>query len=176
MNFLEIRNRIVQGLSEHLGCPVVLNNQQNPEQDPPYVFYSVLPYNPEAGELGNYRTEQDGDTYTEYRREEPSCSFSFTVCSVDREVGDEYILGEDEACFLAMKAAGWFDHVGYDFFAGMGVTVIDVSTVQDRSTLLVDEEARRYGFDARIRYAHEEARKVSVIENVVTKKGENDEL
>lgn len=52
MNFLDIRNRIVQGLSEYLDCPVVLNNQQNPEQDPPYVFYSALPYNPEAGNWG----------------------------------------------------------------------------------------------------------------------------
>lgn len=175
MSFLEIRNKIVQGLSEYLECPVVLNNQQNPEQNPPYVYYSAYPYNPEMGELGDYSTEQEGDTYIERRRTEPSCSFSFTVCSVDREENGEYISGEDEACFLAVKAAGWFEHVGYDFFSGMGVTVIDASTVQERSTLLVDEEARRYGFDVRIRYPHEESRNISTIEKAVTKKGESNE-
>ena len=56
--------------------PVVLNNQQNPEQNPPYVFYSAYPYNPEMGELGDYSTEQEGDTCVERRRTEPSCSFS----------------------------------------------------------------------------------------------------
>ena len=57
----------------------------------------------------------------------------------------------------------------------MGVTVIDASTVQERSTLLVDEEARRYGFDVRIRYPHKESRNISTIEKAVTKKGDNNE-
>ena len=171
MNFIEIRNRIVQELSEYLGCPVELNNQQNPEQNPPYVFYSMMPFNPE-NELGDYRTERNENACVEYRRVEPSCSFSFMVCSMDRDIGETYILGEDEACFLAVKTVGWFEHVGYDFLSRMGVTVIDVSAVQERSTLLVDEEVRRYGFDVRIRYVKEDAREIGTIENVVTKKGE----
>lgn len=171
MNVIALRNQIIQGLSEYLECPVVLNNQQNPEQDPPYVFYSMTPFSPE-NELGDYRTEQNENTCMEYRRVEPSCSFSFTVCSVDREAEETYILGEDEACFLAVKAVGWFEHVGYDFLSRMGVTVIDVSAVQERSTLLVDEEARRYGFDVRIRYVKEDVREIGTIEQVATKKGE----
>ena len=171
MNVIALRNQIIQGLSEYLECPVVLNNQQNPEQDPPYVFYSMTPFSPE-NEFGDYRTEQEDGTCVEYRRIEPSCSFSFTVCSVDREEKETYILGEDEACFLVAKAAGWFEHVGYDFFFRIGVTGIDVSAIQERSSLLVDEEARRYGFDVRIRYVKEDVREIGTIEQVATKKGE----
>ena len=50
--------------------------------------------------------------------------------------------------------------------------VIDVSAIQERSSLLVDEEARRYGFDVRIRYVKEDVREIGTIEQVATKKGE----
>lgn len=88
----------------------------------------------------------------------------------------KYVLGEDEAFRFADKAAGWFLHAGYDTIAGMGITVDDVSAVQDRSTLMVDEEARRYGFDIRIRYVRTDTRKIGTIEHVVTKKGDSNEL
>ena len=120
--------------------------------------------------------EKLDDGYLEKRTGEASCTFSFTCCSTDREVGNEYVLGEDEAFRFADKAAGWFLHAGYDTIAGMGITVDDVSAVQDRSTLMVDEEARRYGFDIRIRYVRTDTRKIGTIEHVVTKKGDSNEL
>lgn len=175
MNFLEIRNRIIQCLSEYLQCSIMLNNQQNPEAEYPYLFYSAAPYTPEGGQ-GDYQLEKLADGYLEKRTGEASCTFSFTCCSTDREVGNEYVLGEDEAFRFADKAAGWFLHAGYDTIAGMGITVDDVSAVQDRSTLMVDEEARRYGFDVRIRYVRTDTRKIGTIEHVVTKKGDSNEL
>ena len=41
---------------------------------------------------------------------------------------------------------------------------------------MVDEEARRYGFDVRIRYVRTDTRKIGTIEHVVTKKGDSNEL
>ena len=77
MNFLEIRNRIIQCLSEYLQCPIMLNNQQNPEAEYPYLFYSAAPYTPEGGQ-GDYQLEKLDDGYLEKRTGEASCTFSFT--------------------------------------------------------------------------------------------------
>ena len=70
MNFLEIRNRIIQCLSEYLQCPIMLNNQQNPEAEYPYLFYSAAPYTPEGGQ-GDYQLEKLDDGYLEKRTGEP---------------------------------------------------------------------------------------------------------
>ena len=167
MTFREIRNTVVSELSAYLGIPVALANQVNPEQDYPFVIYSVTtPYIPE-NTLGEYRWEEGMDgTAEEIRREQPTCTWSFTVCSTDRGTEAGYILGEDEALELAEKALGWFLHAGYDDISRNGITVVDAGNVQERSVLQVDEEARRYGFDVTIRYAREDKRKVRVVEKV----------
>ena len=60
--------------------------------------------------------------------------------------------GEDEAWAVADKAISYFKHAGQDDFLALGVAVVDVGQAQDRTTLLVDEAARRVGFDVQIRY------------------------
>lgn len=167
MIFKDLRNAIVSGLSTYLSIPVVLANQVNPEQAYPFVVYSVTaPYIPE-NTLGEYRQEGDGTgTAEEIRKEQPTCTWSFTVCSVDRQTDDSYILGEDEALELSEKALGWFLHTGYEYISGKGITVVDAGNVQERSVLQVDEEARRYGFDVTIRYVREDSRRVDTIQDV----------
>lgn len=171
MKFLELRNKLIAGLSGYLKIPVVLADQVQPEQSFPYVIYSVTSsYIPEAG-LGEFSQIVDGDRKNETRSEQPSCSFSFTVCSMNREDLDEngnpvQIFGEDEAMELSEKTQGWFLHTGYDYISNMGITVIDVANVQNRSFLQVDEEARRYGFDVLIRYKRTDERQTNVIETV----------
>lgn len=96
MNFLEIRNRIIQCLSEYLQCPIMLNNQQNPEAEYPYLFYSAAPYMPEGGQ-GDYQLEKLDDGYLEKRTGECQLHLFLYMRSTDREVGNEYVLGEDEA-------------------------------------------------------------------------------
>ena len=79
------------------------------------------------------------------------------------------VFGEDEVLELSEKAQGWFLHTGYDYISNMGITVIDVTNVQNRSFLQVDEEARRYGFDVLIRYKRIDERQINVIETVNTR-------
>ena len=173
MKLRQIRNAIVSGLSAYLGIPVVLSNQINPELKYPFVIYSVTaPYIPEDG-LGEYSSTGDGKEQTiETRREQPTCTMSFTVCSTDRDVDGESILGEDEALELAEKALGWFLHSGYWHISGRGIAVVDAGNIQERSVLQVDEEARRYGFDILIRYVREDSREAGIIKSVAVKKGD----
>lgn len=174
MKFLELRNKLISGLSGYLGIPVVLADQVQPEQLFPYVLYSVTsPYIPETG-MGEPLQTEDGGKNIEIRSEQPSCSFSFTVCSMNRETLDGngnpiLVFGEDEVLELSEKAQGWFLHTGYDYISNMGITVIDVTNVQNRSFLQVDEEARRYGFDVLIRYKRIDERQINVIETVNTR-------
>ena len=162
MTFRELRNAVVKGLGGYLEIPIVLSSQVNQEQEYPFLIYSsTAPYIPENS-LGEYRQMKtsDGDVVEE-RKEEPTCTFSFTACSADRE--EPLILGEDEALKTAESALGWFLHTGYLYLSRLGVTVVDASNVQERSFLQVDEEARRYGFDVGIRYVRTDRRTVGTI-------------
>lgn len=183
MSFRDVRHYIVKGLSGYMKIPVCLSSQVQPEQEYPFVVYSTtVPYIPDGG-LGDISLApaEDGAVFEE-RREQPTCTMSFTICSGDRSVDGRYTSGEDEALDLAEKAQGWFLHTGYDHLSGNGVTVVDVSGVQERSSLQVDEEARRYGFDVSIRYVRIDRRMVGSVESVaairrvaVTGKGGDDE-
>jgi hypothetical protein len=176
MKFKEVRNLIVSGLHEYMGLYVVLSNQLNPEMALPFILYSVTaPYIPEGG-TGDMQsiTNEDG-TVKVTRYEQPTCTFSFTICSSDRQTKDGFVLGEDEALDLAEKAQGWFLHTGYEYISGKGLTVVDVANVQERSFLQVDEEARRYGFDVFLRYVRTDEMTIAGVKAATTKRGEDNE-
>lgn len=165
MKFKHIRNIVTNGLSNYLKVPVVLASQVEPEQDYPFIIYSVTaPYIPE-NTLGEYRQGGDGE---EIRREQPTCTWSFTACSANRRIQSGFILGEDEAMELANQALGWFLHAGYEYTSGNGITIVDTGNVQERSVLEVDEAVRRYGFDVTIRYIREDNRIIATIRNAAT--------
>lgn len=169
MRFKKIRNLIVTGLSGHLGIPVVLANQVNPEQEYPFVVYSTTATYLAENTLGDYQIDAAG---AETRKEQPTSTWSFTVCSANRRTTSGFVLGDDEAMETAEKALGWFLHVGYDYMLKNGITIVDSGNVQERSVLQVDEEARRYGFDITIRYVREDVRQPGLIEHATaTRKG-----
>lgn len=64
------------------------------------------------------------------------------------------------------KAISYFKHAGQDDFLALGVAVVDVGQAQDRTTLLVDEAARRVGFDVQIRYTRIDERETASIEKI----------
>lgn len=178
MTFIEKRNALISALYSHLGRPVLLSDQVQPEAEPPYVVYSVTAdYVPDAG-LGDltYRETTDGanTSLAEVRAEQPSCTFSFSACSVNRwkdGAGGEkqYVLGEDEAQELAERAQGFFIHSGLNAIAAAGFAVIDVSNAGSRSAIVVDEMARRYGFDVRMRYRRTDERDVGTVQKATPK-------
>ena len=171
MTFVEMRNAMVKKLWDYLGCPVVLADQVQPEATFPFVIYSVTaPYIP-GNTMGDYRTLPDGEDSTVVRRVMPTATFSFTCCSMNRMgEGGTFVSGADEAYELADEAMGWFLHTGYMDISALGITVVEVGQVQDRTTLVIDEAARRFGFDVQIRYTREDTLNVSSIKKVTIKK------
>jgi hypothetical protein len=177
MTFTEIRNELVNSLHGALGIDVILSDQASPERDVPFLIYSITtPYAP-TGEFGSHYQKQttgkDGKIYIEdQRREQPSATFSFTACSDNRwadEAHTAYIFGEDEAQSIVEKAVGHLLHGAYHDLADKGIVIAEITNVGNRTTLIVDEAARRYGFDVRIRYTKADERLDSVIETAVLK-------
>lgn len=177
MTFTEIRNELVNSLHGALGIDVILSDQASPERDVPFLIYSITtPYAP-TGEFGSHYQKQttgkDGKIYIEdQRREQPSATFSFTACSENRwadEAHTTYIFGEDEAQSIVEKAVGHLLHGAYHDLADKGIVIAEITNVGNRTTLIVDEAARRYGFDVRIRYTKADERLDSVIETAVLK-------
>ena len=171
MTFVEMRNAMVKKLWDYLGCPVVLADQVQPEATFPFVIYSVTaPYIP-GNTMGDYRTLPDGEDSTVVRRVMPTATFSFTCCSMNcMGEGGTFVSGADEAYELADEAMGWFLHTGYMDVSALGITVVEVGQVQDRTTLVIDEAARRFGFDVQIRYTREDTLNVPSIKKVTIKK------
>lgn len=173
MNATEVRDALVEGLYGYLGgIPVYRGGQARPEQGFPYVIYSVISTSRGGGTMGHYEAAGDGDGAEEIRREQASMSLSLTACSQNREDGTGgTIYGEDEAQGIAERAHGWFAHSGYDYFMGKGIVVSEVTEIQGRNTLLVDEEANRKGFDVICSYISEERRKVGAVSKASIKRG-----
>lgn len=171
MTFVEMRNAMVKKLWDYLGCPVVLADQVQPEAPFPFVIYSVTdPYIPD-NTMGDCRTLPDGEDSAVVRRVMPTATFSFTCCSMNRTGEDgTFVSGADEAYELTDKAMGWFLHTGYMDISALGITVVEVGQVQDRTTLVIDEAARRFGFDVQIRYTREDTLNVPSIKKVTIKK------
>ena len=165
MNFRELRNRLISSLWDYIGCPVILSNQVQPEAEPPFCIYTVTaPYIPDGG-MGDYEIADVAEGVKISRMEMPSATFSFTFCSQNRTAENGSVVnGEDEAWSVADKAISYFKHAGQDDFLALGVAVVDVGQAQDRTTLLVDEAARRVGFDVQIRYTRIDERETASIE------------
>ena len=169
MTFVALRNLVSVELSRALGVPVTLSNQAEPEPDYPYIIYTpTAPYIPN-GEMGDHVLQGEGEGLTDIRREQPTATLSFTVCSMDRETEKGYIHGDDEAQELADRAVGWFLHGGRDELSRTGAVVVDVLNVGDRSFIEIDEAARQYGFDVVLRYCRADRRVTGDIGQTVFK-------
>lgn len=175
MTFVQKRNALISAMSAALGCPVVLDSQVQPEAEPPFVVYSVTSDYIPDGSLGHYSTEagREETEVVSVRVEQPSATFSFTACSINRTVEKDgssvYVLGSDEALELATLAQGFFLHTGRQKIAEAGFVVVEVSATSNRDALELDEMGRRFGFDVRLRYTREDRVTVGAIENVTAK-------
>lgn len=167
MNSIDLRNLMVKGLYAHLSRPVVLSDQLVSESEYPYVYYQpVQPYIPRGGaNIIRKPNPADQKSIITQREEWPDATYSIVACSHNRQIGTEYIHGDDEAQALADQAQGWFLHVGALYFAAHDITVMEVNNVQSRTALEIDELDRRYGFDVRLRYLRIDTRIDPTIDN-----------
>ena len=153
MTFIEARNLIIAGLEQHLGRPVSLFDQIAPKEDPPYAYYSVLAPRIQRNSFGLETVKQVDDGFVFQRSEPVSATLSFTFCGENRETEQGYVYGEDEALALAEKAHGYFLLYAHRIHTDAGDVVIsNVGAVASRSSFLVEDTVRRYGFDVRFNY------------------------
>lgn len=170
---LKTRNKLITLLHNELEVPVILADQVQPEAEYPFVIYKFLNPYMSRGVSGNIFTEVVDDKHIDNIREEQAeATISFTVCSMNRKVDDKWISGEDEIIELTDKAISWFLHRGYQQLTEIGIVIIEVMNTGDRSFLQVDEVARQYGFDVRIRYTYRTVRKDSAVQSYKIKKEE----
>lgn len=176
MNAVEARNILIKGLSEYLPdeIPLYRSGQTNEEPKPPYIIYSLLNDKGNGRTQGHYSVAAAGEAAEEIRQEQVSATMSLTVCSENRAEDEEYIFGEDEAQQLAEKCQGWFLHTGYDYLSKNHIVIADVTGIQNRNMLMVDEEANRKGFDVIFSYITEDKRSVAVVNKVNIKEKENE--
>jgi hypothetical protein len=174
MTFLEVRNTLVSSLAVALGIPVLLSDQVQPEAEVPFIVYSITAPYASTGELGDHTQtvieDEDGtEALIDNRREQPSATFSFTACSENRWDGEEYIYGDDEAQSITEKAIGYLLQGGYNDLSKGHRRRGGYERREPNNPLIIDEAARRYGFDVRVRYTKDDQRRDDILQSVVTK-------
>lgn len=171
----EARNMVTSHLENYLGLQVYRAGQVAPETKLPCIIYSIIsPYIAEPT-MGFYDVEREANEAYLHRRERAGMSLSFTACSHSRDENGVYIQGEDEAMEIAEEAQGWFLLSGRSELSLAGIVVEDVNNVQQRNTLMVDEEANRYGFDVLLRYVRDDKMAAGVVEKITVKGKEKNE-
>lgn len=162
----DIRNKIIEKMTDMLGVPVIQSNQT--EDRPPYPFlaYTIISSNtPERG-TGNYLQETIPSTSANFQKDikeilqlQPQFLISFTA----------YAEKDFDATELARKVYDLLKFQLYYFLRSIDVTVIEIKNFGNRSVLEVDEYERRCGFDVRCRTSYKIERIVETVEKVVTK-------
>lgn len=167
MTLEQARNAIVAGLEAHIGRPVRLSEQIEDMPDYPYCYYSILAPRISEHALGLQELiEKDGEFIR--RRSEPViATMSFTFCSMNRETENGFVYGEDEALALCEKGLGFFLLNGHNIRTEFGdVVVNNVGAAANRTSFLVEDSVRRYGFDIRISFVRTDEMPTVTVERV----------
>lgn len=165
MTFVQARNAIVSALEKHIGCPVSLSDDIADEPKYPYCYYSVLTPRASGHSFGLHEVIETKNEKRRIRSEQTAATLSFTFCSMNRETETGFIFGEDEALNLSEKAQGFFLLNAHNISTEYGDIVIDkVGDAQPRSSFLVEDMVRRYGFDIKFSYVRTDEMTTRVIE------------
>lgn len=166
MTFIQLRNAVIDRLKEHISRPVVPSDQIAGLPDFPYCYYSILTARTSGHAFGLKEVLNTPDGAVVRRSEPVSASMSFTFCSMNREGGEGYIFGDDEALELAEKGHGFFLLDGHCISTAAGdIVVYRVGAVTQRNGFVVEETVRRYGFDVRFSYVRSDEMSTELIEN-----------
>lgn len=167
INYTQIRDDVITQLKSYLNIPVVLADQNEPKPSYPHFGYKVInPYSSEDGLAAETSEaiaslDENFDYDIKYTRSElPTMTISITT----------YSNTVDQAETIALSAASWFKFLGYEYLKSKNVVVVEVTDIQDRDTLIVDDYDRRRGFDVKLRVISQLTNIVSNIESAVITK------
>ena len=150
----------------------IVVDTDNITEKPDYPFYSIkaITIRQDAGEAGNYSAdfvksldERFRYDYLERLETQPNAVISVNAYGKDNTTASN----------VAMDAFGFFKFAGRLKLEKENYIVVDITDIQDRTILNVDNYEYRYGFDVRIRYVHSIERRTETIETYKIKKGDN---
>lgn len=150
----------------------IVVDTDNITEKPDYPFYSIkaITIRQDAGEAGNYSAdfvksldERFRYDYLERLETQPNAVISVNAYGKDNTTASN----------AAMDAFGFFKFAGRLKLEKENYIVVDVTDIQDRTVLNIDNYEYRYGFDVRIRYVHSIERRTETIETYKIKKGDN---
>lgn len=126
----KLKQVVVSGLKEYLGCEVIRNNQNAEPPAYPYVSYTITTL--ASANNGTYEEHEDGTT-----RKQLAQTWSITAQSNS----------ESESVKLALKAREWLDYSGRVYLTNNGVIVQSVTNITNRDNILTVEYEYKNGFD-----------------------------
>ena len=126
----KLKQVVVSGLKEYLGCTVIRTNQNAEPPAYPYVSYTITTL--ASANNGTYEEYTDGTTRKQLKQ-----TWSITAQSNN----------ESESVNLALKAREWLDYAGRVYLKDNGVTVQSVTNVTNRDNILTVEYEYKNGFD-----------------------------
>lgn len=126
----KLKQVVVSGLKEYLGCEVIRTNQNAEPPAYPYVSYTITTL--ASANNGTYEEYTDGTTRKQLKQ-----TWSITAQSNK----------ESESVNLAIKAREWLDYAGRVYLKDNGVTVQSVTNVTNRDNILTVEYEYKNGFD-----------------------------
>lgn len=126
----KLKQVVVSGLKEYLGCEVIRTNQNAEPPAYPYVSYTITTL--ASANNGTYEEYTDGTTRKQLKQ-----TWSITAQSNN----------ESESVNLALKAREWLDYAGRVYLKDNGVTVQSVTNVTNRDNILTVEYEYKNGFD-----------------------------
>lgn len=126
----KLKQVVVSGLKEYLGCEVIRANQNAEPPAYPYVSYTITTL--ASANKGTYEEYADGTT-----RKQVTQTWSITAQSNS----------ESESVKLALKAREWLDYSGRVYLKNNGVIVQSVTNITNRDNILTVEYEYKNGFD-----------------------------
>ena len=141
INYRQIETIIAEGLKAHLGCEVIMANQDSPAPAYPYVSYTVM--TPKVANNGTYGEWEDG-----VKRKEVQQIWSFTVQAKT----------DTESKVLALSAQDYFDEIGNLYLSDNGIAVQLLGNITCRDNLISIGYEYRNGFDVTFAIADEIAK------------------
>lgn len=136
MKITDFKNIVIPQLKAYTGFPIIKADQMGESPQTPHMTYKItLPYTKGVGQpdllLGENLTYKEAYQAT----------VSFTAYAFDDDVSME----------LAQTAHDWFNFHGVQLLQENDVVVSELTEVQNRDAILLEEYERRNGFDCIMR-------------------------
>jgi hypothetical protein len=156
MSLADIKSLLIPEIKNFVGVPVIDADQNAPKPDGTHSTFKVTsPYLKAVGkpnediEFGRW-----DNTLTSY--EEYNFVLSFSTYDMDQDISFD----------LSQKIRDWFTFYGQDFMDSNNLVVSDITGIQNRDILLVDDYERRNGFDVTLKTIRTLEKQIDIIETV----------